>query len=139
MAVYWNKTCLIGYLADTPQMDITPNTKTTVARFMLSVKNKIKDKKNIAIPISCFGFLADNVRIYATKGSNVLVEGQLNQYSRLIGKKSYPTYNVIAEKVLFISTRALTPLAPLGSDNDNDGNNAYSCYSNDDDNIESPF
>ena len=98
-----NKTILIGRLTADPEKRVVPSTGNTVANFTLAVNRSYDRDKADYHRIVCFGKTADNAVQYLSKGSQVAIDGELqnNNYEK-DGIKHYG-YQVIANRVEFLS------------------------------------
>lgn len=104
-----NKVILVGRLTKDPEMRTT-NTGMTVASFSLAVNRNFKNKEGNYdtdfFNISVFGKQAENVSRYVVKGSQVGIEGRLQNrtYDAQDGTKRYVT-DVIADNVEFMGSK----------------------------------
>lgn len=104
-----NHVVLVGRLTKNPDKRTT-SSNTSVVSFTLAVDNPTKDsagnKTTSFIPVTCWSQLADIVAKYTTKGSQVAVEGRLQQrtYDRKDGSKA-SVLEVIASNVQFLGTK----------------------------------
>ena len=79
MASY-NRVVLMGNLARDPDLRYTPSGNLPVVRTAIAVNRKFKDKEEVMfIDLVIFGKSAETLKSYATKGTQVLVEGRLSQ------------------------------------------------------------
>lgn len=104
-----NQVVLIGRLTSAPDIRTTPN-GVTVAQFMLAVNrnfaNANGEKEADFIRCVTFGKIADVIRQYLGKGSQVAVNGRIQTrvYETKDGKKQY-AFEVVANEVQFLDTR----------------------------------
>jgi single-strand DNA-binding protein len=106
----FNKVILIGNLTRDPEMRYAPQ-GTSVCKFDLAVNRKYKQadeskEEVMFISIVVFGKQADICGQYLNKGSNVLVEGRLqqNRWETEDGQKR-SKHEVVAQSVRFLSRR----------------------------------
>ncbi len=118
----FNKIILIGNLTRDPEMRYTPQ-GTSVCSFDLAVSRKYKQADDMKeevmfIKIAVFGKQADTCGQYLNKGSNVLVEGRLQQsrWETEDGQKR-SRHEVVAQSVRFLSRKQET--APVSSPDSN--------------------
>lgn len=104
-----NKVILVGRLTKDPDMRTT-STGMNVASFSLAVNRNFKNKDGNYdtdfFNVSVFGKQAENVSRYVSKGSQVGVEGRLQNrtYDAQDGTKRYVT-DVIADNVEFMGSK----------------------------------
>ena len=115
----YHKITLVGRLGGDPEMRYTPSgqavTNISVAtnrRYTTSDGNKVDE--TTWFRISAWGKTAEITNEYLKKGSRVLIEGRLNPDQETGGPRlwerqdgtSAASYEITAERVHFISTRA---------------------------------
>lgn len=106
-----NTLILIGRLTDNAEVKTTTGKNSfTVARFTLAVQDKSyknDDNEHEVDYIKCvaYGKLADVVKQYTKKGSELLTEGKLHTYSyeNKEDKKVYMAENIV-ERLEFLSS-----------------------------------
>ena len=106
----FNKVILIGNLTRDPELRYTPQ-GTSVCNFGLAVNRKYKQGEEMKeevtfINIVVFGKQADTCGQYLNKGSNILVEGRLQEsrWETEDGQKR-SKHEVVAQNVRFMSKR----------------------------------
>lgn len=96
-----NKAILIGRLGKDPEVGTIPNTDTTVASFSIATSDKWKDKqtgeqkeKTVWHNVKAYGRLAEIIRDYVNKGSQVYIDGSMenDKYQDKDGKDKYFSY-----------------------------------------------
>jgi single-strand DNA-binding protein len=110
----FNKVILIGNLTRDPELRYTPQ-GTSVCNFGLAVNRKYKQgdemKEEVTfINIVVFGKQADTCGQYLNKGSNVLIEGRLQErrWEQEDGQKR-SKHEVVAQSVRFMSKKQSSP------------------------------
>ncbi len=98
-----NTVILIGRLTKDPEIRYTQDQK-PVCRFNLAVDRPYKKDETDFFNVVVFGKVAENVEKYLSKGSQVGVEGSIqnNNYEDKNGVKHYGN-NIIANRVDFLS------------------------------------
>jgi single-strand DNA-binding protein len=99
-----NKVLLSGNMTADPSLNHT-NNGTPVVNFRLASNRKAGDKvKTCFIDCAAFGAQAEAIMKYCSKGSSVLVEGQLDedQWTGDTGEKRFKHY-LTAQQVNFLS------------------------------------
>lgn len=106
----FNKVILIGNLTRDPELRYTPQ-GTSVCNFGLAVNRKYKQGEEMKeevtfINIVVFGKQADTCGQYLNKGSNVLIEGRLQErrWETEDGQKR-SKHEVVAQNIRFMSKK----------------------------------
>lgn len=99
-----NKVFLIGRLTRDPQAT-TFDSGSTCCRFSIAVDRYVRDGENKAdfINITTWNALAQNCVKYLTKGSQVGVFGSIQTGSYERDGNKYPTFEIRADQVEFLS------------------------------------
>lgn len=112
----------VGNVGKKPEMKFTPSGQ-AVCNFSLAVNRQYtatsgeKVKETIWLRVSTFGKTAEVVNQYVDKGSKVLIEARLTPDKNTGGPRiwtnqsgeSQASYEVVAQNVKFLSTRADQP------------------------------
>lgn len=112
-----NKVVLIGRLTRDPELRTTP-TGVSAANFSIAVNRNFKNKEGVIeadfFNVTAWRRQAENISKYCTKGTQVCVEGRLQNrtYDAQDGSKRYVT-DIIADNVEFLSR----PNSTSGSSN----------------------
>lgn len=99
-----NRVEIIGRLTKDPELRYTTNNK-AVAIFTIAINRPMQEEKRTDfITIKAFNKLAENIHKYCKKGSQISVEGtiQNNNYIDKDGNKRYE-YSFIGQRVEFLS------------------------------------
>ena len=114
-----NKVILTGRLTRDPDVKLSANNSTLIARFTLAVDRK--GKKNEADFISCiaFGKSAEFYEKYVAKGMKMAITGriQTGSYTNKDGKKVYTTDVIVEESEFGESKKAAQEHANGQDDN----------------------
>ena len=107
-----NNLILVGRVADEPKQFTTEN-GFKVSNFVLAVNKIKKDSENDAdfIPIRAWFSLADVVKEYVHKGATVGVKAHLATRLNDVNGVKLRVLEVIAEQVIFISSKQNTKVA----------------------------
>ena len=117
----FNKVILIGNLVADPELKKTPN-DVSVTSIRLAVGRKFKAADGTTptdfFDVVCWRQQAEFVTKYFTKGSSILVCGQLQQrsWTDQNGQKRY-TIEVVADEVSFVERKAATDARAARPDN----------------------
>ena len=103
-----NKVCLIARLTRDPEIRITQDGNTTIARFGIAV-NSQKDKADF-FNVTAFNKTAEFIEKYLKKGTKIGLEGQLraDEYTNRDGQKVTSVY-ILADKVEFCERKQEQP------------------------------
>lgn len=115
---------LIGNLGRDPEMRYTP-TGLPVTSFTMAVsRNWVgqdgqRQEKTIWFRVTAWRKLAETASQYLTKGSKVLVVGELEEPNAYIDREGQPraSLEVTAQTIRFLSTRGEAGGAPVGAGN----------------------
>ncbi|MBF8982305.1 single-stranded DNA-binding protein [Lutibacter sp. B2] len=100
-----NQVTLIGRLTKDPELRFTAGSGKAVATFTIAVNRLFsKEKKADFFRVVVFGKSAENCANYTSKGSQVAVQGRIenNNYETQNGEKRYTT-DIVADRVEFLS------------------------------------
>lgn len=100
-----NNVSLVGRLTRKPEMSITANSGTSVAKFQLAVEREYNSKETDFINIEVYGKRADSCGKYLDTGSLVSVTGaiRVEKYKNKDGENRIYT-KVVANNVRFLYT-----------------------------------
>lgn len=100
-----NRCCFIGRLGQDPEVRFMPD-GTGVANFSIAVGNEYKDKntgnkveQTEWVKISAFGKLAEIIREYLKKGSQVYIEGKMKTRKWEKDGQAHYTTEIIADNM----------------------------------------
>ena len=99
-----NKLCIIARLSRDPEIRVSQDGKTSIARFGIAVDIG-KDKANF-FNVTALGKTAEFAEKYLKKGTKVGIEGQLrtDDYTNKDGQKVTSTY-ILADKIEFCEAK----------------------------------
>jgi len=105
----YNKIILIGNLTKDPELRYTPN-GAAVSTIRIAVNTRYKQgdenrEETLFIDTVVFGKQAENCSEYLSKGSQVLVEGRLQERRWESDGQQRSKFEVIAQNVRFLSRR----------------------------------
>lgn len=105
----FNRIILIGNLTKDPELRYTPN-GAAVSTFRIAVNTRYKQgednrEETLFIDTVVFGKQAENCSQYLSKGSQVLVEGRLQERRWESDGQQKSKFEVIAQNVRFMSKR----------------------------------
>ena len=108
----YNRIILIGNLTKDPELRYTPN-GAAVSTFRIAVNTRYKQgednkEETLFIDTVVFGKQAENCSEYLSKGSQVLVEGRLQERRWETEGQQRSKFEVIAQNVRFLSRRGAT-------------------------------
>jgi single-strand DNA-binding protein len=102
----FNKVILAGNLVRDNEIRYVQGDNLAVLRNAIAVNRKYKDKEEtMFIDVVFFGKLAETINTYTSKGSQVLVEGRLNQNTWEAEGVKRTKHEVIAENFQFLGGR----------------------------------
>jgi single-strand DNA-binding protein len=104
--VSYNRLIVIGNLTKDPQLSFTPN-DTAVVDFTVATNRRVMGKKNTCyFYCRCFGKRAEAVNQYLSKGSQVHVDGSLqnNTWTGQDGKQR-SRMQLLADTITFLRSR----------------------------------
>lgn len=105
-----NRVCMIGRLSRDPEIRITQDGNTTVARFGIAVDRRSREQKADFFNVTAFNKTAEFVEKYLKKGMKIAICGRLQQdeYTNRDGQK-VSTVGVIADEVEFCESKKEEP------------------------------
>ena len=111
-----NRVMLIGRLTRDPELKYTP-TGTAVANFSIANGRKFKDKEETSFfSVIAWGKLGELVCQYQKKGSQIAIEGRLQQRSWENDKcEKRSVVEIVAENVQFIGSRGSSSQVDLSA------------------------
>lgn len=118
----FNRIILIGNLTKDPELRYTPN-GAAVSTFRIAVNTRYRQgednrEETLFIDTVVFGKQAENCSQYLSKGSQVLVEGRLQERRWESDGQQKSKFEVIAQNVRFMSKRTATSSSGYSSDSD---------------------
>jgi len=118
----FNRIILIGNLTKDPELRYTPN-GAAVSTFRIAVNTRYKQgednrEETLFIDTVVFGKQAENCSQYLSKGSQVLVEGRLQERRWESDGQQKSRFEVIAQNVRFMSKRTGPSQSAYSSEND---------------------
>ena len=101
-----NRLTIIGRLSRDPEIRVTQDGQTTIARFGIAVDRRGKDQKADFFNVTAFGKTGEFVEKYLKKGTKVGIEGQLrtDEYTNKDGQKVTSVY-ILADKIEFVESK----------------------------------
>ncbi|GBE00287.1 single-stranded DNA-binding protein ssb [bacterium BMS3Abin07] len=105
----YNRIILIGNLTKDPELRYTPN-GAAVSTFRIAVNTRYKQgeenkEETLFIDTVVFGKQAENCSEYLSKGSQVLVEGRLQERKWETDGQQKSKFEVVAQNVRFLTKR----------------------------------
>lgn len=105
----YNRIILIGNLTKDPELRYTPN-GAAVSTFRIAVNTRYKageenKEETLFIDTVVFGKQAENCSEYLSKGSQVLVEGRLQERRWETDGQQRSKFEVVAQNVRFLTRR----------------------------------
>lgn len=118
----FNRIILIGNLTKDPELRYTPN-GAAVSTFRIAVNTRYKQgddnrEETLFIDTVVFGKQAENCSQYLSKGSQVLVEGRLQERRWESDGQQKSKFEVIAQNVRFMSKRSAPSQSGYASGSD---------------------
>lgn len=116
----FNRIILIGNLTKDPELRYTPN-GAAVSTFRIAVNTRYKQgddnrEETLFIDTVVFGKQAENCSQYLSKGSQVLVEGRLQERRWESDGQQKSKFEVVAQNVRFMTKRSAPSQSGYASD-----------------------
>ena len=101
-----NKVMLMGRLTRDPEVRVTQDGQTTIAKFGIAVDRRGKEDKADFFNVTAFNKTAQFVEKYLKKGTKIALSGrlQLDEYTNKDGQK-VTSVSVVAEEVEFCESK----------------------------------
>lgn len=101
-----NKVMLMGRLTRDPEVRVTQDGQTTIAKFGIAVDRRGKEDKADFFNVTTFNKTAQFVEKYLKKGTKIALSGrlQLDEYTNKDGQK-VTSVSVVAEEVEFCESK----------------------------------
>lgn len=101
-----NKLMMIGRLSRDPEIRVSQDGQTTVARFGIAVDRRGKDQKADFFNVTAFNKTAQFVEKYLKKGTKIAIAGRLQQdeYTNKDGQK-VTSVSIVADEVEFCESK----------------------------------
>jgi len=101
-----NQIILVGRIVEVPKLDKTENGN-SITKLKIEIDRNFRNAEGIyeedLIEVTLWKGIAESVTHLAKVGSLVAVKGRIQTHSYTKNKKTYLNYEIIAEKVIFLT------------------------------------
>ncbi len=102
----FNRVVLMGNLVRNPELRYAPGNNLPIVRTAIAVNRRYKDKEEVMfIDLVIFGKQAETMNSYATKGTQVLIEGRLSQNTWEQDGQKRSKHEIIVENFQLVGSR----------------------------------